>query len=264
MRDHLNTDNFERELAAIDPVRRSQELMRSELPRRFYNEASFVATGSGGFAIELDGRGVKTPAGHALQLPNAVLADLICREWKDQADVIDPATMPLTRLANTTLDGISDNAEAVFDEIVSYCGNDLLFYRVSSPTELVQRQKDRWDPLLNWMARSFSARFKLANSVMFVQQPAESIDSFRNALQQHAEPFTLASMHVMTTLTGSAILALAVAREEISLEQAWELAHLEEDWTIEHWGHDAEADQRRELRYIDMVTAYTVLKTMQS
>ncbi|WP_176085776.1 ATP12 family protein [Martelella sp. HB161492] len=263
MRDDLNTEQFEKELAAIDPIRRSQELMRSELPRRFYSDVSFVPADDGHFSIQLDGRGVKTPAGQALKLPNTVLAELICQEWKDQVDVIDPASMPLTRLANTTLDGISDNAAAVLGEIVSYCGNDLLFYRASSPAELVQRQQDRWDPLLGWMARDFSATFKVTKSVMFVQQPAESIDIFKRELQRHEDPFALAALHVMTTLTGSAILALAVAREQISLEQAWELAHLEEDWTIEHWGHDAEADQRRELRYTDMVAAHTVLKAMQ-
>ncbi len=51
----------------------------------------------------------------------------------------------------------------------------------------------------------------------------------------------LTGLHVMTTLTGSALLALAHAKGRLSAEQAWAAAHIDEDWQIRQWGVDVEA-----------------------
>lgn len=242
-------------MTETDPIRRSQELMRAELPKKFYQTAAVEQDGDG-FAIKLDGRGVKSPGRNPLILPTADAAEMVRAEWQAQDKVIDPAKMPVTRLANTVIDGVAQNADAVFEEIIAYAGNDMLFYRAESPEELVARQAERWDPVLDWMAEEFGARFVLVEGIMFSEQPSESVSAFRGEMERHRAPFALGSLHVMTTLTGSALVTLALARGRLTLDEAWALANLEEDWTIEHWGEDAEAAARRAKRFEDMKAAH--------
>ncbi|WP_174800853.1 ATP12 family chaperone protein [Martelella limonii] len=242
-------------MTEFDPIRRSQELMRAELPKKFYESADVAEEGEG-FAIKLDGRGVKTPGRKPLVLPTATAAEMVRAEWHAQEKVIDPAKMPVTRLANTVIDGVAENADAVFSEIVAYAGNDMLFYRAEAPEELVARQAERWDPVLAWTQQVLGAQFMLIQGVMFSEQPTESIEAFQVELARHRDPFALGSLHVMTTLTGSALVTLALARRRLTLDEAWALANLEEDWTIEHWGEDAEAAKRRAKRFEDMKAAH--------
>ncbi|MEO1989074.1 MAG: ATP12 family protein [Martelella sp.] len=244
-----------------DPIRRSQELMRAELPKKFYQTATVEQEGEG-FAIKLDGRGVKTPGRNPLILPTPAAAEMVRAEWQAQEKVIDPAKMPVTRLANTVIDGVAQNADAVFEEIIAYAGNDMLFYRAESPEELVARQAERWDPVLDWMAEEFGARFVLVEGIMFSEQPTESISAFMSEIDRHRAPFALGSLHVMTTLTGSALVTLALARRRLTLDEAWALANLEEDWTIEHWGEDAEAAARRAKRFEDMKAAHDLFVSL--
>jgi chaperone required for assembly of F1-ATPase len=255
MREDLT--DFTQQLSDPDPVRRAQIAMKKPLPKRFYAEAT-VRQGEGGFAVELDGRPVKTPARNALAVPNGMLAEKIAAEWRGQGEFIDPMTMPVTRLVNTALDGIANEPQAVADDIVRYSGIDLLCYRAVTPIELVRRQAERWDPVLDWAAKQLDAEFLLAEGVMHREQTEEAMSAFRMALSKYATPLQLAALHTLTTLTGSAILALAFAERNLSAEDAWSRAHLDEDWTSEQWGSDAEADHRRSLRFAEFLTAVDI------
>ena len=241
-----------------DPVRRAQIQMKRPLPKRFYKEVSTDAADEG-FRILLDGRPVRTPGKKLLAVPTQPIADRLVAEWDGQAEEIDPAKMPVTRLVNTAVDGVADNFDAVFDEIVRFSGTDLLCYRADSPAGLVDRQRDGWDPIIRWAADAKGARFILVEGVMHQEQPAPAIEAFSAALSAYRRPLALACLHTVTTLTGSALLALALAEGEIDADKAWALAHLDEDWQIEHWGTDEEAFHRRELRREEMDVAASVL-----
>src|SRR6266480_2962243 len=119
--------------SAAQAVRRA---MRPAPRRRFYATAA-TAPVTGGRAVQLDGKPVRTPAGRVLAAPTAALAQALATEWDGQQDVIDPARMPLTRLANAIIDGVSDRPDAVAAEIENYLGSDLVCYRASSPPGLV-------------------------------------------------------------------------------------------------------------------------------
>jgi chaperone required for assembly of F1-ATPase len=223
------------------------------LPKRFYKAVS-VEAGEGGWRVLLDGRGVKTPQRASLALPTKALADAIAGEWDAQAASIDPATMPLTRLANTTLDGVIGREEAVHAEIVAYAASDLLCYRAESPEALVQLQSQNWDPLLAWARERFGAHLVTAKGIMPVAQPPESIAKLAEAVAG-LDAFALAACHVMTTLTGSAVLALATIQGRLTTEEAWAAAHVDEDFQIARWGEDAEAIKRRDARWKEMSAA---------
>lgn len=238
--ENLDTDNED-----YDPIKKAQILAKRELPKKFYQLAD-VTKKENGFAVVLDGKVVKTPARNELVLPNQELARLVADEFNLQNVVIDPAKMPVTRLANTVLDSIAANPDAVRDDIKNFIAHDMLFYRADTPRELADRQNTQWNPILDWAHKKFNAPFILTEGVIHIEQPKSSLQSIGNFLDKILSPYSLAAFHSMTTLSGSALLALAVFCKEIDLDNAWKLAHLDEDWTNEHWGEDREALSRRE------------------
>lgn len=263
MRNDLFNLDAKEGLSDPDPVRRAQIQSKLPLPKRFYKDAQ-VAECDGRFVVELDGRRVKTPARQDLALPTQAAAQLVADEFAAQEKEIDPARMPATRIANTAIDGIVQDPQAVLEDVLRFAASDMLCYRAGSPERLVARQTELWDPLVDWAGASLGARFMLAEGVMHIEQPREALAAFSVHLLQFSDPFAIAALHTITTLTGSAILALAVAKGEISGAEAWKLAHVDEDWTIEHWGEDAEASERRAIREREMIAAVQMLEAVGS
>lgn len=223
------------------------------LPKRFYKTVS-IGPDSGGFRPLLDGKPVRTPAKNDLLLPSHALAEEIAAEWEAQRVHIDPARMPLTKLANSAIDGVIGREAEVRADIVKYAGSDLIYYRAEGPAELVRSQMHAWDPILAWARETLGASFVVARGIMPVVQKSDAIASVERALGGN-DVFRLAALHVMTTLMGSVLLALAHAQGALSAEQAWAAAHVDEDWQITQWGEDAEAKARRDRRWLEMQTA---------
>ena len=259
MRDILN--DLGDMLSDADPVRRAQIKSKMELPKRFYDSAGISETDDG-FAVQLDGRTVRTPAKKILQLPTKPLAELVRDEWQAQKQEIDPATMPVTRLVNTALDGVVNDPQAVIEDLLRFAGTDLLCYRADGPQRLVDRQNELWDPVIDWAHAALGARFVLAEGIIHVEQPKEAISAMGIHIVAHKSPIALAGLHSMTSLTGSALLAMAVAREHMSAEEAWTAAHVDEDWNLDQWGQDAEAAARRTYRWGEMQAADKAFKAL--
>ncbi len=246
---------------AKDPMKSASQSMKQNFPKRFYNSVE-VAPGDQDFQITLDERTVKTPGRALLALPTLSSAELVAGEWRAQEKVIDPTTMPGTRLANTAIDGIKSDPQAVRDDIVRFATSDLICYRAESPQGLVELQNTHWDRVLDWSQATLGARFVLAAGVIHVAQPAETISSFGDHVAKIDCPFTLAALHSITSLTGSALLAIGVYLNEHTAEQAWAAAHVDEDWQISQWGEDFEAKARRETRWQEMRAMGEMLKAL--
>jgi chaperone required for assembly of F1-ATPase len=244
----------------LDPEEAVRRTTRGPRRQRFYAHAGVVEA-PGGFAITLDGKPVRTPSGRPLVAPHREIADAISAEWDAQQETIDPLTMPLTRLANSVIDAVVDRIEAVTDDIAKYFGSDLLFYRAGHPEALVAREAAHWDPVVFWAADALGAHFILAEGIMHVRQPDSAIAAARAALP--TDPWSIAALHVVTTLTGSALLALALMRGVIDQDQAWAAAHVDEDWNIEKWGEDEEIAARRAARLVDFRAAASVLRSLK-
>jgi chaperone required for assembly of F1-ATPase len=244
-----------------NPLKSAQRDMKRPLPKRFYAEATVVPA-EGGFGVALDGRPVRTPARAPLLAPNAVLAEALVEEWRRQGEFIDPATMPKTRLVNTALDGVARAMEEVTAEIVKFSRSDLICYRAGEPEGLVAAQNAAWQPVLDFLRERFSARFICAEGVIFVEQPQESVAAVERAVRGLIEgpgaPLKLAALHEITALTGSALIALALAGGALDFDAAWAAAHVDEDYQMRLWGADSEALARREARKADMRAAYEV------
>ncbi len=244
-------------LPADDPVESARRGARPALRRRFFRSAAAGPVGDG-YQVLLDGKPVRTPARRLLAAPWLPLAEAIAAEWDAQDEVIDPAKMPLTRLANSIIDGVFDQPEAVAAEVEKYLACDLLFYRAGGPAGLVDRQRHLWDPVLTWAEDALGARFNLAEGVIHIAQPHQPLQSAAAAIPK--DHWRLGATHALTTLTGSALLAIAVANGELSPDEAWQAGNVDEDWNMEQWGHDELALERRTLRHAELQAAATVLK----
>jgi chaperone required for assembly of F1-ATPase len=240
-----------------NPVEAARRGARPVLRRRFYAKAA-TAAAAAGYAVLLDDQPVRTPAGRLLVAPTSQLAQAIADEWEGQHDVIDPSRMPLTRLANAIIDGVADEPRAVADEIAKYLGSDLLFYRASGPPDLRERQALHWDPLLAWAKDALGAQFELGEGIVHVAQPAPALAAAGAAIPEHF--WRLGALHAATTLTGSALLALAMARGRLSAQAAWQAAHVDEDWNTAQWGRDEIVLARRAQRFAELDAAAMVMK----
>lgn len=210
--------------------------------KRFYKDVS-IAPAEGGFAVLLDGKPVKTPSRNRLLLPTEALAASVAQEWRAQGEDIVATTMPLLRLSNTVIDGVADNRVDVISAILRFGENDLLCYRAHQPPDLAQRQRDGWDPLLDWARLRFSARMTVADGLTHIDQTPDALAALREALEGR-DAFTLAGMHVIASITGSLVLALAVAEGYIPGAYAFELSRIDETYQAEKWGADDEAVKR--------------------
>lgn len=240
----------------LDPMEAARRNARPELAKRFYEKAS-VGEEGGAFRILLDGRAIKTPARRVLAAPSRKLAQTIADEWDAQRELIDPGAMPLTRLANSIVDGVSDSPAEVAADIAQYLGSDLVFYRADGPEGLIERQARHWDPLVTFARDRLGARFILAQGVVFAAQPQEALDAARGALP--ADPWRLGALHAVTTLTGSALIALALMHGALSADAAWTAANVDEDWNMDAWGRDSAAMERRRFRRAEFDAGVAIL-----
>lgn len=214
--------------------------------KRFWKQATAEIC-DGGFTVTLDGRAVKTPAKRPLVLPTLAMAEVIAAEWDAQAGRVKPETMPATRAANSAIDNVAIQFAEVAGDLARYGETDLLCYRATGPQELIDRQSDAWDPLLAWSAAALRAPLIATPGVMHFRQSDTSIAKL--TAQVHAfTPFQLAAVHDLIAISGSLILALAVTRGRLSVDEAWSLSRIDEAWQNELWGVDEDAAALESLK----------------
>lgn len=221
--------------------------------KRFWKEATVEAV-EGGFTVRLDGRPVKTPAKTLLVVPTLALAHEIAAEWSAQSGLIKPETMPFTRSANSALDKIVPQFDAVVEMLAAYGRTDLLCYRATHPEALAARQAAAWDPLLDWSANALGAPLVATAGVMHIAQDPASVARL-HALVAEFSPFQLAAFHDLVAISGSLVLALAVTLDRLSAPEAWALSRIDEAWQTELWGEDEEAAASEAVREADFLQA---------
>lgn len=217
--------------------------------KRFYTDVS-LAPVDDGFEVHLDERAVKTPTTVNLIVPTEALAEAVADEWRAQQDFIVPDSMPMTRLANTAMDRVAETPENIADEIAAYAGNDLVCYRAEVPPELIAAQTDAWDMYIQWAEERFGARPEITSGIVHINQPEVFLVAISAALAE-IDVYRLAALHNLTSLSGSALIALflaevslaegALAEDVVTAENAWDAARVDEAFQQSHWGIDDEA-----------------------
>ncbi|WP_066719985.1 ATP12 family chaperone protein [Sphingomonas pituitosa] len=201
-------------------------------------------------AIELDNRPVRTPARAALMLPTPQLAEAVAEEWRSVGEQLDPRAMPLTGLANAAIDQVAPNPAPFAADLARYGESDLLCYRAELPEPLVARQAAQWDPLLDWARTRYDVHFETTAGIMHRPQPAATIARL-NEVVAALDPFRLAALSPLVTISGSLIASLALLEDAADHDTVWRAAQLDEDWQAEQWGEDDLAIRAREVRRTD-------------
>lgn len=213
-------------------------------PKRFYAQVGVVETPDG-YCIELDGRDLKTDAKRVLYVPTRKLAEAVAAEWDAQADEIDMASMPLTRLSKTAADRGSIDRDLMIDDILKFSNSDLLCYRATGPDTLVKRQTAGWQPVLDWAEETLGVRLAVSGGLDVLEQPAASLANLESHVEALSD-FELVGLARATALLGSVVLAMALFKGHLQVQEAWSLSLLDELWQLEMWGEDEEARARRE------------------
>lgn len=220
-------------------------------PRRFWTAVDVVARDAG-FAVTLDDRVPKSPAGSDLFLPTEPLARLSAEEWAAVGELVEPATMPATRLAFTSIDRIPAVRAETADEIAAWAGSDALCYLAEGPSGLVERQAREWVPWRDWAARELGVTLVPAEGIVHRAQDPAALARVRE-LALALDDFGLAALALATPLLGSAVLALALQRGVLEAEAAFDFSRLEEDHQERQWGVEAEAAERTAARRAEAV-----------
>ena len=229
--------------------------------KRFWEGVSVEAC-DGGFGVALDGRVLKTPAHAPLVVPTAAFAREIAAEWEGIESEIRPDDLPFPRTANPVIDRIAGTPGPVVEALAAYGETDLLCYRAEGPDALRLRQAELWDPWLEWSAREIGAPLLAVTGIIHHAQPEPSLAALRAAVAAH-DPFALAALHELVTLSGSLVLALAVSRGALDGESAWALSRLDEIWQAEQWGHDHEAEQAAAIKCAVFLRAEDQLRLLR-
>jgi chaperone required for assembly of F1-ATPase len=216
--------------------------------KRFWTAAEAEAC-DGGFTVRLDGRPVKTPAKAALVVPTLAMAQAIAAEWDAQTGEVKPATMPVTRAANSAIDKIIPQRDEVVEILAAYGQSDLLCYRATAPAALIARQAAGWDPVLDWADSVLGARLVVTAGVVHVAQPHDALERLTARVAGMTE-FQLAGLHDLVAISGSLVLALAVTERRLTPDEAWALSRVDETWQIEQWGADEEAAELEAFRRV--------------
>ena len=214
-------------------------------PKRFWKEARAEERPEG-FALLLDGREARTPGKNLLLAPNRAFGEALAAEWGAQGEHLDFETIPLTRVLNLVIDRLPETREAVIDDAAAYGGSDALAHRTDEG-ELADLEREAWDPLLAWAAEALGARLEPVAGIMPKEQSPEALAALRAAVAE-LSGLRLIALHELTTLSGSLVLALAVARGRVTPEEGWRLAMLGEEWQALRWGRDEEAEARMARR----------------
>ena len=228
--------------------------------KRFWKDVAVVEQ-DGGWAIELDGRPVRTPARAPLVVPTQALADAIAEEWGSVDEEIDPRAMPLTGLSNAAIDRVAPERQAFGGGLARYAEADLACYRSEWPPELVERQAAGWDKLLSWARRRFDVDFATTSGLMHIPQPPATVEQLGHAVAA-LDSFQLAGLSPLVTIGGSLIAALAVLEKSMSAEEAWQAVSIDERWQIEQWGADSEAETALENKRRDFFAATRFLSLL--
>jgi chaperone required for assembly of F1-ATPase len=227
---------------------------------RFYKTVAVAEDGES-FVVHLDGKPAKTPHRSVLALPNRPLAEAIAEEWAAQQDKIDPKSMQVTQLANTAIALVPEHRAKAAEQVLAYGNADLLCYRAEVPEELVRRQAAEWDPLLDWVDATFGARLAVGQGIAFVEQPATAVLALKKAVWRH-DAFGLVGLHAAATITGSMVLALALAEGRLTAGEALALAHLDETWQAEKWGLDGAEEAREAKLRTDLAAAERFMRLL--
>ncbi|KAL1291890.1 hypothetical protein HN51_060383 [Arachis hypogaea] len=209
--------------------------------KRFYKKVTTREADDGnGWTVMLDYRTLKTPSKKPLKLPTLALAKAIAAEWEyQQTDGIRPFTMPLMKLACTALERVPLTRPKIIEHLMRKFHQDLVFCHAPADNDLTShvhdRQVEKLNPLLCWVESEFGFKPVVYSSFFGGKQEDGLVKAVENLLKR-SDDCELAAIDAIAAAAHSLVIAIAVVRDKLQIEEAIELIRLEEDFQVERWG----------------------------
>lgn len=195
--------------------------------------------------IMRNGRHLMTPAGHPYQMQSLQMAEDINAEWKAQGDKIVPATMPLTQLYATAIDIVAKDRAKTINALLAYIGTELLCQWAEHPENLIQKQRDVWQPYIDWCNARYDINFVVGHGIMPVSQNDEVTQRLGHVIES-CDNLALAGLSTAVDTSGSLILGLALSEGFKTACEIFEAAELDFAHQAQTWGDDPVTRARQE------------------
>ncbi|MBR7158389.1 MAG: hypothetical protein IKD08_01745 [Alphaproteobacteria bacterium] len=228
--------------------------------KRFYKEVSIEKDeSSDAFKVLCDGKPLKNMKGNVILIPSETLAQEVAAEWQAQDEEIIFATMPITNFVSMALGMDDDDRKRIKEDSMSFVSTDVLCYRASFPANLVQKQKETWDPIIDWLKDALEVEMAVAEGVLPCPQTLKTEEKIREVLNE-LNDFQLLGFVKIAAVCTSVSLGLAVVKNFITAEDAFERSRLEETYQNNQWGRDIESLKARKLALAEATNAEKALK----
>ncbi len=237
---------------------------KKKFPKKFFDLAEHAESKSkDGYVILLDGRTLKTPLKNTLLLPTKQLARAICDEWNALGEYINPDHLPLTKTANSAIEKTTPNHTHVVSEMVRFGETDLLFYQQETPEKLTANHALHWHPILKWAEDYWNIHYKTTYGISHIEQDKKILDHYKTYISA-LNPHQLSALYLLTTATGSLLIALAYHAQFLTQKDVKKAAFVDEDWQISQWGEDEEAQEIRNFKLNEITSFCTYLDLVKS
>lgn len=196
------------------------------------------------FPIRLKNQEIKTPKGHAFEVPTEALQKLIeselssLKEWPAKV-----SHKTATSLALSALDRVSDFRIQVIEELLRDLSSDQIILWADEPDTLVQLQNEIWLPLIHQFNDKFKTSLKPSISLFPEAIQKDEVDGVRNYLAS-LDDFMLTGLSHLADLTHSPILAILGFESKMTADQIFSIAQLHESHQRQKWGEDVLALER--------------------
>ena len=138
---------------------------------------------------------------------------------------------------------VSAHRGELIDRLADFARTDVLLF-LSTDKKLLEEQKAKWFPIVNWANQTVNSDFKPTTSLNVPQVSKDFLKDFKNYITS----FSDREMTVFYTAAldmHSVLLALALVKGKIDAKQAFELSEMEELFQARNWGKEAVAEARR-------------------
>ncbi len=195
------------------------------------------------YYIQINNKIAKTPQGNLIELPTLKLAKIILKDYqsvktKKVANIVSPI-----RLTNTAIDRIVTDNHNYIEKLSLYANNDVVCYFARSPKDLIKKQNKHWLPLIIFMQDFYNINILYTSKISAISQNKDSLSKLKLILSKKNN-FELSAIAVLSQLTNSIIISLALVNDKINVKNAFECSNLDEIYQSSFWGKDEEAFTR--------------------
>ncbi len=204
--------------------------------KKFYKQVSITEIDNE-YILSLDGKAVKTPLGNNIFTDNKEIALRLQKEWEKQEKIINSETMPITQIITTCIDRVGKERQNMHNLLLAYLDTDLLCYRAPQPPEMKKRQEQCWDIWLKWFEDKYGYKLETTYGLSALKQPEAAKNIIDIEIRKFSDlKFTI--IQLVTSLSGSIILALAFMDKKITPKEIFDAAHIEEQLKSEIYNED--------------------------